>query len=277
MKRYLFLLLSLWYLSLSAQTPVYVYNFKQVITPGTKDKKNGVGKLTIYDDLTAELYIKAGTREYRKSIKFLSYNFGIAGGFLYSSREKSNKNAPHIMISVSGISAYYIEDDEILFGGQISDTDDYPNESVYEKMKRDMDNNSGIFSIFHNPINDILPYRFESPDVMRLKVDDASKGVYSGLVNYEGGLVGIIAYLKSGKYPDDLGIQYDLEITPMKGQGQTVDWISVVNPHPNCLAINIEPNNGSRSRMAILIFNVKGKEQGRILVIQLAEGSTAPW
>lgn len=277
MKKYLFLLLSLWCLSLSAQTPEYVYNFKQVITPGTNDKKNGVGKLTIYDDLTAELYIKAGTREYRKSIKILSYSFGMAGGFLYSSREKSNNNAPRIMISISGISAYYIEneDDVPLFGGQVSDTGGYPNESVYKKMKSDMDNCSGIFSSFHNPLNDILPFRFESPDVMRLKVDDASKGEYSGLVNYEGGSVGIILYLKSGQYPDKVGIEYDLEIKPM--ENETAEWISIINTHPNVLAIKLDPNYESHARAANLIFRVNGKVQGSIFVIQLAEGSRAPW
>ena len=128
----------------------------------------------------------------------------------------------------------------------------------------------------NSSINRELPYRFESPDVMKLKVDDATKGDYRGLLDYKGGLVGVIVKTKTGKRPEDAGLpDYELEVKPMNGE--TADWVKVVNPHPNLLAIEFDPNYKSSSRAVRLYFKVNGKVYGSIFVIQLAEGSQINW
>ena len=120
-----------------------------------------------------------------------------------------------------------------------------------------------------------LPFRFESPDVMNIKATDSSKGEYKGLLNHNGGLVGVIVETKTGKRPEDVGIEYDLEVSPMNGE--TADWVKVVNSHPNLLAIEFDPNYKSSSRAVRLYFKVNGKVYGSIFVIQLAKGSQINW
>lgn len=121
-----------------------------------------------------------------------------------------------------------------------------------------------------------LPYRLEVPDGLRMKTDNATKGEYSGLATYEGGLVGIILHTRTGKYPEDAGLPlYDVEIKPMNGE--TAEWLTISNKHPNLLAINIDANYSSSSRAANLILKVEGKVQGRIFILQLAKGSQINW
>ena len=121
-----------------------------------------------------------------------------------------------------------------------------------------------------------LPLKFEVPDGLNMKTDDANKGEYSGLATHEGGVVGIILHTKTGKYPADAGLDdYEVEIAPMNGQ--TANWISEYGKQANVYAIKIEPNRTNRSRAANLYFKIGGKVQGRLFVLQLAEGSKINW
>lgn len=280
MKKFLFLtLLNVWCMAIAAQTPVYVFRFQKISFPESNSYVKGTGKLTIYDNLKAELSVKAGSREVRKSITFSSFSFNFAGGFFNSTSDKSREETePRIMLAVSGITAVYSDerDGDYIFGAMVSDADNHPNRGVYEKMKSDMDENRGIFSSFRSISEMELPLRFEVPDGLRLKADDASKGEYSGLATHEGGLVGIILKTKTGKYPADAGLSdYDVEITPMNGQ--TADWVSIHGKQPNVLAIKIDPNYSQRSRAVNLYLKIGGKVQGRLFVLQLAEGSQINW
>lgn len=121
-----------------------------------------------------------------------------------------------------------------------------------------------------------LPLKFEVPDGLNMKTDDANKGEYSGLATHEGGVVGIILHTKTGKYPADAGLDdYEVEIAPMNGQ--TANWISEYGKQANVYAIKIDPNRTNRSRAANLYFKIGGKVQGRLFVLQLAEGSKINW
>lgn len=121
-----------------------------------------------------------------------------------------------------------------------------------------------------------LPLKFEVPDGLNMKTDDANKGEYSGLATHEGGVVGIILHTKTGKYPADAGLDdYEVEIAPMNGQ--TANWISEYGKQANVYAIKIDPNRTNRSRAANLYFKIGGKVQGRLFVLQLAEGSIINW
>ena len=121
-----------------------------------------------------------------------------------------------------------------------------------------------------------LPLKFEVPDGLNMKTDDANKGEYSGLATHEGGVVGIILHTKTGKYPADAGLDdYEVEIAPMNGQ--TANWISEYGKQANVYAIKIDPNRTNRSRAVNLYFKIGGKVQGRLFVLQLAEGSIINW
>ena len=121
-------------------------------------------------------------------------------------------------------------------------------------------------------LNNELPYRLEVPDGLKLNVDDASKGEYSGYATHEGGLVGVILHTKSGRYPEEARLpRYKAEIVPMNGQ--TADWLSIVSTKANLLAIQIDRNYSSRSRGANIYLKIDGEVYGRLFVFQLAEGA----
>lgn len=280
MRRLLFLLLCVWCISLSGQNAMYVFKFDHVSPPNSDEKVKGFGKVTVYDNREVEIYGKIGNKTYSKRLTFVATGGSYTSIFLYSSGDDaSQKREPQILIMTSGIGAIYsdLRNGKYYLGlYNFGDTNNDSNERNYSKMENDLKQRKGAFSTFHGLNDNELPYRLEVPDGLKLKADDISKGEYSGLATYEGGLVGIILHTKTGKYPEDAGLpQYKAEISPMKGQ--TVDWLSIYNDHPNCLAIKIEPNLTSRSRAANIYLKVNGEVQGRLFVLQLAKGSQIDW
>ena len=216
-----------------AQSPVYTFHFDKIGLNKAKNNQKGIGKLTIYSNMSAEFYAKVGNKDYKYKVNFVSASTALNSLILYSvigSKEEQTSN-PYLIIVSGGDYCFYY-DPKRDFSMSITSSSENRNKSIMDALMNDFEKHKGVFATFRGEKDIELP----------LKID-GYQSTHTSTLTANGGDKVYQIRTKSGKTIDETGFKEYEAWTDCS-------WAQVKMKNENAIFLTYEDNMTGSTRTA---------------------------